>query len=106
MNPVIGLDVSKGESQVQAFLDKRKPYNKSFSVLHNNEGLEILLGFLIEVEDETGVKPTVIFESTGHYHTPIVQFLEEHDYLYIMVNPLLSYQAKKSSLTEGKDRCD
>jgi transposase len=26
MNPVIGLDVSKGESQVQAFLDKGKPY--------------------------------------------------------------------------------
>ncbi len=34
MNPVIGLDVSKGESEVQAFLDKRKPYKKSFSVLH------------------------------------------------------------------------
>ena len=28
MNPVIGLDVAKGESQVQAFLDKKKPYKK------------------------------------------------------------------------------
>jgi transposase len=35
MNPVIGLDVAKGVSQVQAFLDKHKPYRKSFSVLHN-----------------------------------------------------------------------
>ena len=35
MNPVIGLDVSKGESQVQAFLDKGKPYRKSFSIKHN-----------------------------------------------------------------------
>ena len=26
MNPVVGLDVAKGESQVQAFLDKKKPY--------------------------------------------------------------------------------
>ncbi|MGE8077680.1 hypothetical protein [Peribacillus loiseleuriae] len=26
MNPVVGLDVSKGESQVQAFLDKGKPF--------------------------------------------------------------------------------
>jgi transposase len=33
MNPVIGLDVSKGESQVQAFIDKGKPYRKSL-VLH------------------------------------------------------------------------
>jgi transposase len=32
MNLVVGLDVSKGESQVQAFLDKEKPYPKSFSV--------------------------------------------------------------------------
>jgi transposase len=28
MNPVVGLDVSKGESQVQAFLGKGKPYRK------------------------------------------------------------------------------
>ena len=33
MNPVVGLDISKGESQVQAFLDKGKPYRKSFSSL-------------------------------------------------------------------------
>lgn len=26
MNPVVGLDVAKGESQVQAFLDQAKPY--------------------------------------------------------------------------------
>jgi hypothetical protein len=38
MNPVIGLDVSKGESQVQAFLDKGKPYRKGFSIAHNLEG--------------------------------------------------------------------
>ena len=51
MNPVIGLDVSKGESQVQAFLDKGKPYRKSFSVKHNTEGLSSLLEFLQEVEE-------------------------------------------------------
>ncbi|RBP86589.1 hypothetical protein DFO70_12557 [Cytobacillus firmus] len=33
MNPVVGLDVAKGESQVQAFLDKKKPYKTSFKVL-------------------------------------------------------------------------
>ena len=46
MNPVVGLDVSKGESQVQAFLDKGKPYRKSFSIHHNLEGLGNLLEFL------------------------------------------------------------
>jgi transposase len=42
MNPVIGLDVSKGESQVQAFLDKGKPYRKSFSITHDLQGLGCL----------------------------------------------------------------
>ena len=46
MNPVIGLDVSKGESQVQAFLDKGKPYRKSFKVTHTLEGLNDLVIFL------------------------------------------------------------
>lgn len=102
MNPVIGLDVSKGESQIQAFLDKGKPYGKSFSVSHTTEGLDRLLHFLNVVENEAGMKPSVILESTGHYHTPVIQFLEEQNYLYIMVNPLLSHQAKKASLRKVK----
>ena len=31
----------------------------------------------------TGQMPMVILESTGHYHTPVIQFIEEHDVLYI-----------------------
>jgi transposase len=77
MNPVVGLDVSKGESQVQAFLDKGKPYGKSFTVSHTTEELTILLSFLEDVEKEAKVEPTVILESTGHYHTPVIQFLDE-----------------------------
>jgi transposase len=83
MNPVVGLDVSKGESQVQAFLDKGKPYGKSFTVSHTSEELTTLLHFLEGVEKEAKVKPTVILESTGHYHTPVIQFLDEQNFLYI-----------------------
>ena len=103
MNPVIGLDVAKGESQVQAFLDKRKPYHRSFSVLHNVEELNnVFLKFLKEVATLAGKKPSVVLESTGHYHTPVVQFLEEHQYVYIIINPLISYRAKGSSLRKVK----
>ena len=38
MNLVIGLDVAKGESQVQAFLEKKQPYKKSFKVANTLEG--------------------------------------------------------------------
>ncbi|MFB6466780.1 IS110 family transposase [Cytobacillus sp. Hz8] len=102
MNPVVGLDVSKGESQVQAFLDKGKPYGKSFTVFHTTEELTNLLRFLEEVEKESKVEPTIILESTGDYHIPVIQFLDEQNYLYILVNPLLSYNAKKSSLRKVK----
>jgi len=43
MNPVVGLDISKGESQVQAFLDKGKTYRKSFKVSHTVKGLSSLV---------------------------------------------------------------
>jgi transposase len=40
MNPVVGLDVAIGESQVQAFLEKKKPFESSIKVAHTLEGLE------------------------------------------------------------------
>lgn len=45
MNPVVGLDVSKGESQIQGFPDKGKPYRKSFKVDHTLDGLRSLTTF-------------------------------------------------------------
>lgn len=102
MNPVIGLDVAKGESQVQAFLDKKHPYKKSFKVAHTLEGLRNLLDFMREVEEVSGLRPPIVLESTGHYHTPVVQFFEDRGYLLIIVNPLISYRAKSSSLRKVK----
>ncbi|MED4226443.1 hypothetical protein [Neobacillus cucumis] len=39
MTPVMGLDISKGESNVQALLDKGKPYRNCFKVSYTVEGL-------------------------------------------------------------------
>ena len=102
MNPVVGLDVAKGESQVQAFLDKSKPFGKSYSMKHTKEELDRFIGFLKEMEGMTGQMPMVILESTGHYHSPVIQYLEEHGVLYILLNPIISYQAKRSSLRKVK----
>ncbi|MBP2257882.1 transposase [Virgibacillus campisalis] len=103
MNPVVGLDVSKGESQVQAFLDKNQPYRKSFSVKHTLDGLGSLLEFLKDIEKlADGKQPSVILESTGHYHTPVIEFLEEQQYVYIIVNPLISHRSKSTNLRKVK----
>ncbi|MGZ9817077.1 IS110 family RNA-guided transposase [Peribacillus simplex] len=102
MNPVVGLDVAKGESQVQAFLDQSKPYGKSFSMKHIKEELDHFLDFLKEIEEVSGQMPMVILESSGHYHTPVIQYLEEQGILYILLNPIISYQAKRTSLRKVK----
>jgi transposase len=103
VNPVIGLDVAKGESKAQVFLAKGKPpHGKTFSVVHTRNGLEQFNRVIREIEDLAGVTPTIILESTGHYHAPVIQFLDEHNYVYILVNPLIAHQAKKSSLRRVK----
>jgi|tagenome__1003787_1003787.scaffolds.fasta_scaffold20657914_1 transposase len=96
------LDVAKGESQVQAFLDKKQPCKKSFKVAHTLEGLSNLLDFIREVEELSGGQPPIVLESTGHYHTPIVQYFEGRGYFMIIVNPLISYRANSSSLRKVK----
>jgi len=102
MNPVIGLDISKGKSDGQVFLDKGKPFGHPFCFKHNQEGLRQLLGIITNVQDKTGKTPAIILESTGHYHQAVIQFLEEHGILSLVVNPLISHQAKKSSLRKVK----
>jgi transposase len=102
MNPVVGLDISKGESQVQTFLDKGKPFHKSFKVSHTVERLSMLVAFLEEVKNESGKKPSVILEASGHYQTPVVHYLEDRGYLLIIINPLISYKARASSLRKVK----
>jgi transposase len=55
-----------------------------------------------DIKTKTGGSPTVILESTGHYHEAVIQFLEEQQLSVIVVNPLISHQAKKSSLRKVK----
>lgn len=102
MNPVIGLDVAKGATEGQTFLDKGMPHGKHFSIIHTTDGFKLFHEILKDVEALADAKPTVILESTGHYHVPVVRFLEENGYVYIIVNPLISHQAKKSSLRKVK----
>ncbi|USK31791.1 IS110 family transposase [Bacillus sp. F19] len=102
MDPVIGLDIAKEESQVQAFLQRKHPFKKSFKFEHHLDGLNVFYKFYKEVEAEADKPPIVIFESTGHYHEPVVQFLEREEIVYIMVNPIVSHGAKKSSMRKVK----
>jgi hypothetical protein len=53
-------------------LDKGKPYRKSIKVSPTIEDLDLLVEFLEVVKRETGKKPPIVLESTGHYHSSVV----------------------------------
>ncbi|WP_435170657.1 hypothetical protein [Paenibacillus glycanilyticus] len=55
MNPVIGVDISKGESHAQAFLKRGLPYGKVFKFQHNLEGLAPFLEYIRDVESAAGI---------------------------------------------------
>ncbi len=70
---------------------------------HIKEELDHFLEFLKEIEEVTGQMPMVILESTGHYHSPCYSIPgREQGIPYILLNPIISYQAKKSSLRKVK----
>ncbi len=89
MIPVVGLDVAKGATEGQAFLDKGRPYGPYFQIAHTAEGLGQLQVLLDDLAAQTHYPPTVILESTGHYQ-PLIP---DH----------LSSQAIESA--EGQDGC-
>jgi len=102
MNPVIGLDISKEESHGKAFLERGKPFKGTFHFEHTRDGLANLHQALKDVESVSKQRPSLILEATGHYQSPVVQFLEEHHYIYIIINPLISNRLRKSQLRKVK----
>jgi transposase len=62
----------------------------------------MLLQFVHNVEHASGQRPLLVLEATRHYQSPVVQFLEEHHYLHIVINPLISNRLRKSSLRKIK----
>jgi transposase len=102
MKPVIGLDISKTESHGQAFLDRGKPYGGVFCFTHTQQGLSTLLERIQTLQEKAQELPVVILEATGHYQSPVVQYLEEHRCPYIVINPLISNRLRKSNLRKVK----
>ncbi|GIN40734.1 hypothetical protein J19TS1_36830 [Heyndrickxia oleronia] len=49
-----------------------------------------------------GQQPPIILASTGHYQTPIMQYLGDRSHLLIVVHPLISYRPKSSGLRKVK----
>lgn len=102
MKPVIGLDVAKGFSVAQAFLDRGKALGKTKRIAHTQDGYDTLEGILLELKERTGEESVIVMEATGHYHRGILSYLEREGYPVIVVNPLQSKRAKGTQLRKVK----
>lgn len=103
----ISLDVSKGSSFYQVFSEGNKSLTKPKKIEHNLEGFEELLKWKEKIKKEHDEDVIVVFESTGVYHKPLQTYLDERDFKYIIISPLLSAKVRKSDIrstkTDAKD---
>src|SRR5699024_683119 len=89
------------------FLQRKKIYKQRFKFTHDLPRLHTYHRINQELEKESGQPPAIIIESTGHYHKQLLQFLEDQDIAYYLVNPVISFEARKTSLRQVKtDKAD
>lgn len=103
----ISLDVSKGSSFYQGFKGLDEPITKHKKIEHNLEGFKELLNLKEKIKKQYNEDCVIIFESTGIYHKPLQTYLDEHDFKYTIISPLLSAKVRKSDIrgtkTDAKD---
>lgn len=103
----ISLDVSKGSSFYQVFSELNNPIAKAKKIEHDLNGFSELLKWKEKIKNEYDSDVTVIFESTGVYHKALQTYLDEHDFKYTIISPLLSAKVRKSDIratkTDAKD---
>ncbi|WP_240422023.1 IS110 family transposase [Paenibacillus periandrae] len=102
MEPVVGLDVSKGMSVAQAFTSRNEVSGKPKSIVHTEEGFEEFGEWLGELSQKTGKEPVVVLEATGHFHRGLVAYMERSGICHMVINPLQSKRAKGSQLRKVK----
>jgi len=100
--PCIAIDVSKGESHVESYLDLNKLFIKATKIKHDAEGFNYILDVVKKVEDKVGEKPVILFEATGVYHKTLEFYVGEQNLEYFVINPLHSAKFRKRELRSVK----
>lgn len=101
--PCITIDVSKGTSHIQGFIDSPdNPICKPFKIDHTLKGFNYINVVFERLVKETNQKPLIIFEYTGVYHRTLVSYLEREHYEYHPVSPLKSSKTRNKEIRNAK----
>lgn len=102
MQPVVGVDVAKGFSVIQAFIGRNEPYGRPENLQHGEKGFEQLGELLGILKHASGIEPIVVLEATGHYHRSLVEYLKRSGWTHYIVNPLQAKRSKGTQLRKVK----
>ncbi|MBM7453714.1 transposase [Acholeplasma morum] len=100
-SPCVAVDVSKGKSYYQGFIEIDKPANKATPIQNELEGFKSVYE-LGQTLKETYSDVVYVFESTGIYHKALETFLMNHDEKCIILNPLEASKIRKTDLRSTK----
>jgi transposase len=101
-DPCIVIDVSKGESHFQAFLDLNVPFCKVQRIFHTVDGFTKVKNCFEALKKLTDEEVLVVFEYTGIYHKTMEAFLKMNDMAYQMVSPLRSAKSRNTLIHSVK----
>ena len=100
--PCIAIDVSKGKSCYQCWINEEEKLTNPKFIEHSSIGFEEILEATKKLEKETNEKPIVVFESTGVYHKTLQCYLQIHNIDFIILSPLASAKVRKSNIRSTK----
>lgn len=100
-SPCVAVDVSKGKSYFQGFIDIDKPANKATPIAHDLEGFRSMHDVGERLRETYG-DITYVFESTGIYHRALETFLMNHEEKWIILNPLEASKIRRTDLRSAK----
>lgn len=99
----IGIDVSKGNSTICILKPFGEVVFQPFELSHTQADLKKLTDIILNLDTEA----KVVMEATGHYHLPLLCFLQEKGICACLVNPMLMKKYVNVSLRKGKtDKMD
>lgn len=100
-SPCIAVDVSKGKSYYQGFIEIDKPASKATPTLHDLEGFKSIHQLGLTLKKAYG-DVVYVFEATGIYHKALETFLMNQEEKCIILNPLEASKIRKTDLRSTK----
>ena len=101
--PIISFDVSKNSSHMKGFIDVSKPISKAIKINHDLDGFNSIKELARKIEERTNLKPAVVYEFTGVYALPILNFFIEEGYKIYQISPLESAKMRKAEIRPVKN---